>query len=140
MAEFQIFMANHTALFAAAGAIMFLLVLNEIKLAARGFKNIEPVDAVRLINDGATVLDLRATDIFRKGHIINARNVELSSLLEDPEKGLDGIDQPIITCCDSGVNGRRAATRLVALAKGGVYNLNGGMSAWQRENLPTTKN
>ena len=139
MAEFQVFMANHPALFAAAGAIVLLLALNEAKLAARGFKNIEPVDAVRLINDGAAVLDFRAADIFRKGHIINARNVELGNMLQDPEKQLAKIDQPVIMCCDSGATGGRAAARVAAIAKGNVFNLKGGMAAWKRENLPTTK-
>ena len=139
MAEFQVFMANHPALFAAAGAIVILLALNEVKLAARGFKNIEPVDAVRLMNDGAAVLDLRAPDIFRKGHIINARNVDLDKVLQDPEKQLANIDQPVIMYCDTGVTGRRAATRIAAIARGNVFNLKGGMAAWKRENLPTTK-
>ncbi|MEE8119000.1 MAG: rhodanese-like domain-containing protein [Gammaproteobacteria bacterium] len=139
MEQFQVFMANHPALFAAAGAIIFLLILNEIKLAMRGFRNVEPADAVRLINDGAIVLDFRAAEIYRKAHIINARNIELDALLQDPEKLLRNIEQPVITCCDTGITGRRAATRLATVAKSSVFNLKGGMAAWKRENLPTTK-
>lgn len=138
MAEFQVFMANHPMLFAMAAAIVFLLVLNEIKLATRGFKNVDPADAIRLINDGAEVIDLRSGDAYAKGHIINARNIELNKVLREPESVVQNGDHAIITCCETGVTSSRAATRLAMLAKDKVYNLKGGMAAWKRENLPIT--
>jgi rhodanese-related sulfurtransferase len=71
------FAANHTLLVAALLFSFFLLVFTELKRKASGAVNVEPQDAVRLINNDAIVLDLRSPEAFAKGHIVNAKNIPL---------------------------------------------------------------
>ncbi|NIO39799.1 MAG: rhodanese-like domain-containing protein, partial [Burkholderiales bacterium] len=53
----------------------FLLVFTELRRKAQGITNVEPQDAVKLINADAVVLDLRSGEAFARGHIVNAKNI-----------------------------------------------------------------
>jgi rhodanese-related sulfurtransferase len=45
----------------------------------------------------------------------------------------------VITYCDSGVSGAGAARTLAKLGFTKVFNLEGGLNAWVKDNLPLTK-
>jgi len=45
----------------------------------------------------------------------------------------------VITCCDTGLSGGAAARELSRLGFAKVFNLRGGLSAWQKENLPLVR-
>ncbi|MCG8436182.1 MAG: rhodanese-like domain-containing protein [Gammaproteobacteria bacterium] len=139
MAQMLEFLGNHAFLATAAGVIIALIIANEIKLRNRGFKDIDPTEAIRLMNDGALVLDMRNPELYRAGHIINAENVTLEQLQQDSGKILKDTDKPVIAYCDAGMIGSRAALLLSRAHKSGVYNLKGGMTNWKRENLPVSR-
>ncbi len=74
---------------------------------------------------GAIILDVRTPDEFKRGHIKGALNLPLQDL---PKSGkLKNKNQPIITCCASGMRSAAAAS---TLKKAGFTDvLNGG--GWQ---------
>src|SRR5262245_21699655 len=61
------------------------VMLYEIRLRAGGVTHVCAADAVRLINRGALVIDVRKPDVFQTGHIVNARNIDLDKLKGDED-------------------------------------------------------
>jgi rhodanese-related sulfurtransferase len=97
------------------------------------------MQAVRLMNQGALVLDLRAKESFDAGHIGDARNVPAAALESQAESLKKWRDKTVITYCDSGVSGAGAARTLAKLGFTKVFNLEGGLNAWIKDNLPLAK-
>jgi len=48
-------------------------------------------------------------------------------------------DKNVITYCESGVHGASSARALTKLGFTKVFNLQGGMNAWIKDNLPLVK-
>jgi rhodanese-related sulfurtransferase len=129
------FAGNHPFLVGALVLLAVLVVVNEIRLRAAG-DQASPAEAVRLINDGATVLDVRGAGPYAAGHIVGARNIpalEVGNQLESLGKKKD---RPVLVYCDIGSQSAKVAAALRRAAFAQVYNLRGGLVAWQRENLP----
>ena len=88
-----------------------------------------PVDeAVRLIDSGYQVVDVRDDREWRRGHIPGARHVPLASILADPHIH-DFTDRTIFVCA-VGERSAVAAEMAIALGLNGVVNLEGGTNAW----------
>jgi rhodanese-related sulfurtransferase len=106
----------------------------------RGIKEVDTVAALQLINHkNALVLDVREQSEYDTGHILNSRLIPVGKLKERVGELEKYKDQPIVAVCRSGI---RSATACAALGKQGfaqVYNLTGGMQAWQKNNLPVEK-
>ena len=60
-----------------AGLILsfLLLIFNELRIKKQQIANIDPYKAVQLINNGANIFDLRSAELFKKGHIVNSKNL-----------------------------------------------------------------
>jgi rhodanese-related sulfurtransferase len=130
------FAANHTLLVAALLFSFFLLVFTELKRKASGAVNVEPQDAVRLINNDAIVLDLRSPEAFAKGHIVNAKNIPFDELDAKNEKIAGFRAKPIVAVCESGMTSARAADKLRKSGFESVYGLKGGINGWTQASLP----
>ena len=135
MAQLFEFAGNHPFLVGSLVLIIVLVIVNEIRLKAAG-PELAPADAVRLINDGATVLDVRPAAQYADGHIVGARSVPLGEL----GGKLDGLakkkDRPVLVYCELGGQSAKAAATLRQAGFSQVLNLKGGLVAWQRDNLP----
>jgi rhodanese-related sulfurtransferase len=134
------FAGNHPLLIAAAFGLVAAIVVTEVRLRNRGFRDVSPADAVRLINgQDAAIVDVRTQEAFAKGHIIDAVNApagELEKLAEGKLKKLR--KRPVIVCCDNGITSNKAAAELQRLQFESVYTLRGGVEGWKRENYPLT--
>jgi rhodanese-related sulfurtransferase len=97
------------------------------------------MQAVRLMNQGALVLDLRGKELYDAGHIGDARNVPVAELGAQAESLKKWRDKNVITYCDSGVAGANGARTLMKLGFTKVFNLQGGVNAWVKDNMPLTK-
>ena len=106
----------------------------------RGIKEVDTVAALQLINHkNAIVLDVREQSEYDTGHILNSRLIPVGKIKERVGELEKYKDQPIVAVCRSGI---RSATACAVLGKQGftqVYNLTGGMQAWQKNNLPVEK-
>lgn len=114
----------------------FVVIFTELRRKAGGLVNIDSVDAVKLINNDAIVVDLRSSDAHSRGHIVNARSIP-SDELDAKVSTLDQYkSKPIIAVCESGVSSTRAVNTLRQQGFESVYGLKGGMAGWSQAGLP----
>lgn len=130
------FASNHVLLVSALFASFFLVIFTELRRKAQGVTNVEPQDAVRLINEDAIVVDLRSAEAFARGHIVNARNIPYDELSGHKDKLAKMKSHSIVTVCDAGMTASRAADALRKEGLTSVYSLRGGINAWTQANLP----
>ncbi len=132
------FATNHLMLFAALAVVLVLLAQN--LLAGSSKSSLQPQAATDLINrqDGV-VLDVRPMTDYANGHIINSINIPANSLKTQLNR-LDKYRQrPIIVACRSGAQSSAACKQLQKAGFEKVYNLHGGILAWQNANLPISR-
>jgi rhodanese-related sulfurtransferase len=122
----------------ALGAVLAVLVY-ELRERARAVGAVSPQDAVRLMNQGATLLDLRSAEAYTAGHIRGARHLPPEKLAD----GLDGLkrlkDRTLIVYCERGASSGGAVRALQQQGFSQVVNLRGGLSAWRAEHLPVAR-
>jgi len=85
------------------------------------------------------VLDVRESSEYDAGHVLNSKLLPLGKLKERMGELEKFKNQPIVVVCRSG---NRSGTACFILGKQGfnqVYNLAGGVQAWQKSNLPLEK-
>lgn len=138
MGEFIMNNLALVALFVASGAMLLWPELS--KLAGAGGAEVGTLEATRLMNQGpALVLDVRDEKEFAAGHLPKARHIpvrDLSGRLGEISKFKD---KPVIVTCKSGT---RSAAACRLLRKSGftkVFQLKGGIAAWQQAHLPVEK-
>ena len=130
------FAGNNALLVFALVTTFLLVVFTELRRKATGMLAVQPGDAVKLINNDAVVVDLRSTEAFSKGHIVNARSVPFDELEGHIDKLGKFKSKPIVTVCDAGITSNKAANSLRNSGFESVYNLKGGMTAWSQAGLP----
>jgi rhodanese-related sulfurtransferase len=104
-----------------------------------GATNVSVADAVRLINKGALVVDVRKPEEFAAGHIVNARNVALDKLQQGDDTLGKKKDKILLTVCDTGASAGRAAGLLRQAGYENSFSIKGGLVGWRAENLPVVK-
>jgi rhodanese-related sulfurtransferase len=128
------FTSNHMLLVLALMISFFVLIFSELRRKASGMVAVAPGEAVGLINNEATVVDLRSAEAYSRGHIVNARNIPLDEL--DAKKDVLKKNKPVIAVCDSGINSTKAVATLRQSGFDSAYTLKGGMAAWDQAGLP----
>ncbi len=99
--------------------------------------NVDVAEARRRQQTGALLVDVREPSEWRDGHAPDARHIPLGSL--QGRLGEIPRDRDVLLICRSG-NRSGAAQRL--LRQQGyeqVFNVSGGMGAWQRAGLPVKR-
>lgn len=118
----------------------FMLIFPNLRGKISGTEEVDTTGAVQLINhDNAIVLDVREANEFSSGHIADAKHIPVGQLANNLKPLEKYKDQAIVVNCRSGA---RSASACSVLRKNGftkVYNLKGGILAWQQANLPTVK-
>jgi rhodanese-related sulfurtransferase len=93
---------------------------------------IDPAEALRLVDAGAFLLDVREDDEWEAGHAPQAVHVAMAQV---PDRvGELPTDTTVVCVCR--VGGRSGAVAEALLGAGyDVRNLDGGMLAWEQEGL-----
>jgi rhodanese-related sulfurtransferase len=133
------YLSHHPYLAGGAVLVAIALAVYEIQARLQAFAALSAMQAVRLMNQGALVLDLRAREAFDAGHIGDARNVPAAELAAQADTLKRWRDKTVITYDDSGSGGAMAARTLTKLGFTRVFNLDGGLNAWLKDNLPLSK-
>lgn len=131
--------SNHPLLAGAAVILAVLTIVIEMRERARGSSVIAPTDAVRAVNAGAVVLDVRDAAEFEAGHIIDARNVPAKELGQRADSLKKYKEKPVVLVCETGMTAAASARALKALGFNKVVALKGGLRSWRQENLPLVK-
>ena len=135
------FISNNLLLVIALVVVLVMLFFNIFGPRLRGYQVATPALATQLINQNdALILDIRQDNEFKDGHIINSKHIPLA-FLKDRINDLEAYkNKPIITVCRSGHRSTQACSSLKKAGFESVYNLAGGVLAWESANLPLTKN
>ena len=83
-------------------------------------------DFAALVKAGATILDVRTPEEFKRGHIKGAVNIPLQNLHNQFNRL--NKDKTIITCCASGMRSASAKSMLKSAGFSDVHNGGGWMS------------
>jgi rhodanese-related sulfurtransferase len=100
---------------------------------------VSAADAVRLINKGALVIDVRKPEDFSAGHIVNARNVPLERVQQDDDAINKQKNKILLAVCADGTSSGRAAGALRKAGYENAFSLKGGLAGWRADNLPLVK-
>ena len=134
------FITNHPLLVFALVAILALLIGGEIRQRLSGVSEIGPVEATRMLNhDNAVMIDMREDKDYREGHIINAVHAPAGKLDNYMGKLEKYRDRPLIVYCRSGQRSTAVCSKLRKQGFESVYNLKGGVLAWQKAELPLNR-
>jgi rhodanese-related sulfurtransferase len=139
MAQLVEFTGNHfllvTGLLVALAAVTFY----ELRLRAHSATHVTAADAVRLINKGALVIDVRKPEEFEQGHIVNARNVPLHQMQKDDDAVNKQKNKILLAVDADGSLSGRAAGHLRKAGYANAFSLKGGLAGWRADNLPLVK-
>jgi len=133
------YITRHPFLAGGTAVLALAVLAYEASRARSGGQSVGPMDAVRLVNQGAVLLDVRSQGEFDSGHILDAKHVPQDQLASSTEVLKKYKDKVVIACCESGMRSGAAARVLQAQGFTKVVNLKGGLQAWRAENLPLVK-
>jgi rhodanese-related sulfurtransferase len=139
MAQLAEFAGNHVWLVAGLLAAWAAVMFYELKLRSHGTTHVTTADAVRLINKGALVIDVRKPEEYEKGHIVNARNVPLERVQQDDDAINKQKSKILLAVCGDGASSGRAAGHLRKAGYENAFSLKGGLTGWRSDNLPLVK-
>ena len=131
------FISNHSMLVLALAVVTFLLIKEFIESAFSPFKNLSPMNAVAKMNgDNLVIIDVRDPHEFILGHIENAINTPLGKLKEQLKSLETYKNKDILLVCQSGTRSSPACKTLIKAGFNHVFNLDGGMQAWEDHKFP----
>ncbi|WP_295404283.1 rhodanese-like domain-containing protein [uncultured Thiocystis sp.] len=131
------FVGNHWYLFLALAVIVGLLTHN---LIVGGQGSVDPLQATEMMNHrDAVVIDVRPAADFAKGHIINALNIPMNGFKNQLATLTKYKGKPMVVSCRSGSQSSMACSQLRKEGYEEIYNLRGGLMAWESANLPLTR-
>ncbi len=134
------YITRHPLLVGVTAAVALASLVYELSRArTAGGQSVGPAEAVRLLNQGAVMLDVRTREQFDTGHVIDARNVPAGELDGAAESLKRLREKVVIACCDTGLASAGVARALRALGFTKVATLRGGLQNWKAENLPLVK-
>lgn len=131
--------AHHAALFWGAVLLAVLVIAYEMRARQQSAASITAQDAVRLMNQGALVLDIRTREQFEAAHLNGARHIPAAELEAQTESLKKYREKPIVVYCESGTLSPSAIRRLADNGFTRAFGLRGGLAAWRAENLPVTR-
>ncbi len=131
------FAAANPFLITATVLMLIAVVAFELRLRSRADYEVSVPEAVRMINNGATVVDVRDAAAFGAGHILNAVNIPPAEM--GSAEGKLKKKRGVVVVCAAGNQSVDCARQLRAAGFEGAYSLAGGIANWQRENQPLVR-
>ncbi|RYG63752.1 rhodanese-like domain-containing protein [bacterium] len=133
------YLQNHPLLVGIAVVLAIAVLVYELRARGQGYAGVSPQEAIRLMNQGATVFDLRAAEAYAQGHITNAKPLS-SDQLADPSSYLKKQrERVVIVVCENGADSGAAVRKLHAAGFAKAFKLDGGLAAWRAESLPLVR-
>jgi rhodanese-related sulfurtransferase len=125
----------------ASGAVLAaaLVIVYELRTRSENQAAISPQEAVRLMNQGAYIIDLRPSEAFANGHVTGARQMTGEQILKAGDTLKKQKEKIVLVYDDNGSLGASAVRQLAAQGFTKAFNLRGGIAAWRAENLPLSK-
>lgn len=130
------FITRHWELWLAFVTLIILALINEHFTKRSKPNALSTAEAVSAINhDHAVIIDIRDKESFNKGHIIGSIRID-----SDDTKKLEKYKTtPLVIVCARGLTANTLASKLKKQGFTKAMTLNGGITAWQTDNLPLIK-
>jgi rhodanese-related sulfurtransferase len=121
--------------------LLVALIMNIVKSATAAYKEISANEVTTLMNrENGVVVDIRAKDEYRKGHITDAVHILPSDIKAGNFGSLENRkSDPIIVVCKTGQTAQESANLLAKAGFEKVNMLKNGLVAWNEANLPLVK-
>lgn len=137
MGDFVVQHIGLVALFVASGV---MLVWPELSRLIGGPSDIGTLEATRLMNQGSTlVLDVGDDKDYAAGHLPRARHIPVRELAARIEEIAKYKEKTVIVSARGHAQGAAAVRALKRAGFRTVYQLKGGVAAWQQASLPMEK-
>jgi len=134
------FLTENWYLFAALVVVLVMLGMTFVAQLIYKIRTVNAAQAIGLINrEAAVVVDVCEPNEFQTGHLPDAINMPLTKLAKNIGTLNKHKAKPIVVACRTGNRSMKGA---IMLKKGGfenVYSLSGGLTAWQKDNLPVER-
>ena len=133
------FLSHHPWLGIATAVAVALIVVYEMRARAESQFSVSPQELIRLMNQGALLLDLRPQEQYQAGHLAGARQMRSDEILKAAETLKKHKEKAVVVYDDSGSLGAAAVRQLAAQGFTRVFALRGGLAAWRADNLPLSR-
>jgi rhodanese-related sulfurtransferase len=133
------YFTHHPLLAGAAVLALIIVVANEARLRATAFAAISSQELIRLMNQGALVLDIRKAEEFALGHVTGARQLPSDQILTAGDNYKRYKEKPVVVIDESGSLSAAAVRQLNNQGFTKAFSLRGGFAGWRAENLPVAK-
>ena len=133
------FASHHPWLATATAVLAALVAVYEMRMRSESLQSVSPQELIRLMNQGAVVLDLRPAEQYQAGHLNGARQMSGEQILSAGDTLKKHKEKTVVVYDDSGTLGAAAVRQLSAQGFSRVFALRGGLSAWRADNLPLSR-
>jgi len=133
------YVTHHPLMAASAVLALVVLVIYESRVRASGFAAISSQDLIRLMNQGALVLDIRKAEDFAAGHVNGAKQLPSDQILTAGDNFKRFKEKPVVVYDHAGSLAAAAVRQLNQQGFTKAFLLRGGFAAWRAEQLPVTK-
>jgi rhodanese-related sulfurtransferase len=133
------YISHHPMLVGAVVLAAVVVLTYEARARTSSFASITSQDLIRLMNQGALVLDIRKPEEFQQGHVNGAKHLPADQILTAGDSFKRFKDKPVVVYCDSGSLAAAAVRQLNQQGFTKAFTLRGGFSGWRAENLPVAK-
>jgi rhodanese-related sulfurtransferase len=133
------FLAHHPWLGTATVVLIAVIVVYEMRARSESLLSVSPQELIRLMNQGALLLDLRAPEQYQAGHVNGARQMSGEQILNAGDTLKRHKEKPVVVYDDGGSLGAAAVRQLTSQGFTRVFALRGGLAAWRADNLPVSR-
>src|ERR1700757_2577726 len=133
------YLRHHPWLATVTAVAVALVVVYEMRARAESLNSVTPQQLIRLMNQGALVLDLRPQEQYQEGHLEGARQMSGEAILKAAETLRKHKEKAIVVYDASGSLGASAVRQLTAQGFKRAFTLRGGLAASRADNLPVSR-
>jgi rhodanese-related sulfurtransferase len=133
------FASHHPWLATATVVLVAVIVVYEMRARSESLLSVSPQELIRLMNQGALVLDLRPQEQYQAGHLEGARQMSGEQIVKAADTLKRHKEKAVVVYDDSGSLGAAAVRQLAAQGFTRVFTLRGGLAAWRADNLPLSR-
>src|SRR5437016_4810901 len=125
MDRFLEYLSHHPWLATATAVVVALIAVYEMRARSESLVSVTPQELIRLMNQGALLLDLRPPEQYQVGHLAGARQMSGEQLLKAADTLKKHKEKPVVVYDDSGSLGSAAARQLAAQGFTRAFTLGG---------------
>ena len=133
------YISHNRVLAAVTAFLMACIAVYEMRARAESRAAVSPQEVIRLMNQGALLLDLRSPEQYQAGHLAGARAMSGEEILKAADTLRKHKEKTVVVYDDAGSLSAAAVRQLSSQGFTRVFALRGGLAAWRADNLPVAR-